>query len=316
MTKVVDEGGCAGPAATGSAAPMPEGDTSRGFATAIGAYALWGVVLPFFMKALSHVSPVEIVAHRVVWAVPCGAFILWWLGRTSDLKAALKSPRMLAMAGVTASVITVNWGVYVYAIANNQALEASLGYYINPLISVVLGIVFLGEVPKGAQWVALGLATVAVAILTVYAGGLPWISLLLAFSFGTYGYLRKTLPIGPSQGFLLEVIILSPIALVILAWFMANGESHFLAGSTFDTAMLIAAGPMTAAPLILYAFAAKGLRLSTIGVLQYSVPTFIFLIAVFAFDEPFALPQLAAFSLIWLALLIYTWTLFAERRRG
>lgn len=313
--KVSEECGAAGPAATGAAAPVPVGDTAQGFATAIGAYLLWGLVLPFFMKALAHVSPVEIVAHRVVWAVPCGALILWWLGRTADLKAALRKPRVIGMASVTAFVISVNWGVYVYAIASNQALEASLGYYINPLISVVLGMFFLGEKPNRPQWVAISLAAVAVVILTIYAGRLPWISLLLALSFGTYGYLRKTLPIGPSQGFLLEVILLSPLALAIMAWYGIDGSNHFLAGSAFDTWMLVAAGPVTAVPLVLYAFGAKGLRLATIGVLQYLVPTLIFLIAVFAFGEPFSLFQLVAFALIWLALIIYTWTLFAERRR-
>lgn len=314
--KANEECGAAGPAATGNAAPAPQGDTAQGFLTAIGAYGLWGVVLPFFMKALDHVSPVEIVAHRVIWAVPAGALILIWLGRTADLKAAFGRPRVIAMAAVTATVISINWGVYVYAIVSSQALEASLGYYINPLISVVMGIFFLGEKPSRMQWIAIALAGVAVVILTVYAGRLPWISLVLAFSFGTYGYLRKTLPIGPSQGFLLEVIILSPLALALVAWFVATGTSHFMAGSAFDTWMLIAAGPITAIPLVLYAFGAKGLRLATIGVLQYTVPTLIFLIAVFVFGEPFALPQLMAFSLIWLALVIYTWALFAERRRA
>ncbi|WP_099866325.1 EamA family transporter RarD [Pararhizobium haloflavum] len=309
-----EECGAAGPAATGAQAPVSPGDTRQGFATAIAAYLLWGLVLPFFMKALSHVSPVEIVAHRVLWALPAGALILLWLGRTADLKAALIKPRVVAMAAVTATVISLNWGIYVYAIVSNQALEASLGYYINPLISVVLGMVFLGEKPNRPQWVAIALAGLAVIILTVFAGRLPWISLVLALSFGTYGYLRKTLPIGPSQGFLLEVIILSPIAIALIGWYIAQGESHFLAGSAFDTIMLIAAGPVTAIPLVLYAFGAKGLRLSTIGVLQYLVPTLIFVIAVFVFGEPFALPQLIAFALIWLALIIYTWTLFAERR--
>jgi chloramphenicol-sensitive protein RarD len=241
--------------------------------------------------------------------VPAGALILIWLGRTADLMTALKSPKVVAMAAVTATIISINWGVYVYAIASNQALEASLGYYINPLISVLMGVFLLGEKPSRLQWVAIALAGLAVIILTVFAGKLPWISLVLAFSFATYGYLRKTLPIGPSQGFLLEVIILTPIALVLIGWFIAQGDNHFLAGSSFDTWMLIAAGPVTAIPLVLFAFGAKGLRLATIGLMQYSVPTLVLLIAVFFFGEPFAGPQIVAFALIWIALAIYTSTL-------
>jgi chloramphenicol-sensitive protein RarD len=309
------QAGAAGPAAgTPPDAPQPTGDTLHGFTTALGAYLLWGLVLPFFMKAMDHVSPFEMVAHRVLWAVPTGALILVWLGRTADLKAAIRQPRVVAMAAVTALVISLNWGFYIYSITSGRALEASLGYYINPLISVMLGAVLLGEKPSSAQGVAIGLAVLAVIILAVYAGGMPWISLILAFSFGIYGYLRKTLPIGPSQGFLLEVLLLSPLALIIIGWFIATGGSHFMAGNGFDSMMLIIAGPITAIPLVLYAFGAKGLRLSTIGVIQYLVPTLIFIIAVFVFNEPFALPQLVAFGLIWLALIIYTWSLFAERR--
>ena len=313
---ISERGGAAGPAASGTVTPVAAADTAQGFATAAGAYLIWGLLMPFFLKGLSHVPAVEVVAHRILWAVPTGAAILIWLGRTADLKAALRQPRVVAMAAVTALVISVNWAVYVYAIASEQTIEASLGYYINPLISVVMGMLMLGERPTKPQWLAIALAIVAVAILTVHAGRLPWISLMLALSFATYGYLRKTLPIGPSQGFLLEVILLSPLAVALVAWYVLAGDSHFLAGSAYDTLMLAAAGPITAIPLILYAFGAKGLRLSTIGVMQYIVPTLIFLIAVFAFGEPFDGTQLAAFVLIWAALVIYTWTLFAERRRG
>lgn len=312
--KTPEDCGPAGPAATGKPVAEPSGDTAQGFATAAGAYLLWGLVLPFFMKALSHISPVEIVAHRILWALPAGAVILFWLGRTADLKLALRQPRVVGMAAVTAAIISFNWGIYVYAIASNQALEASLGYYINPLISVMLGAFLLGERLTGAQKAAIALAAVAVVILTVYAGGLPWISLSLAITFAMYGYLRKTLPIGPSQGFLLEVIILSPIAAMLVIWFVTTGENHFAAGSAFDTWMLVAAGPITAIPLVLFAFGAKGLRLSTIGLMQYTVPTLIFLIAVFVFGEPFSLWQLVAFALIWTALALYTWTLFAGRK--
>ena len=287
------------------------GDSRAGFFYALAAYGLWGF-LPLYMKLVDHIDPVEVVANRAFWSLPVAGVILFWLGRTSDILPTLKSPKRLGVLAVTAGIISVNWGIYVWAIAVGRTVEAALGYYINPLISVLMGAVFLGERFTRLQIVAIGLATLAVAILTVGQGALPWVSLVLAFSFALYGYLRKTVDVGPTQGFLVEVLLLSVIALPYLGWITASGASVFF-DSASNMALLIGCGPVTAIPLILYAFGAKKLRLSTIGLMQYIAPTLIFLIGVFVFKEPFGLVRLFAFTLIWLALVLYTWSMLRQR---
>lgn len=286
---------------------------TRGFFFALGAYTFWGVQ-PIFMKAVAHIPAAEVVAHRIVWSVPIAGLVLLLLGRTADLKAALRSGRTLLMAAVTASLITFNWGIYVWAIAVDRAVETALGYYINPLVSVLMGAVLLGERLSRPQIVAVGLAALAVVIMTVYAGGLPWVSLALALSFAVYGFLRKTLPIGPSQGFFLEVLILCLPALGYVAWLQFNGENHFVASAPGDMVLLMLCGPITSVPLLLYAFGAKLLRFSTIGIMQYIGPSIVLLIAVFVFGEPFGGVRAVAFGLIWAALAIYTWSMFRERK--
>ena len=299
--------------ATGAAEPPREGGgATRGFLYALSAYLMWGI-LPLYMKAMAHIPAVEVVVHRVIWSVPVAGAVLLAMGRTADIKAALRSPRTLAMATLTASAISVNWGIYIWAISVDRTLETALGYYINPLVTVFLGAVLLGERLDRIQWVAVGLAAAAVAVLTVEAGGLPWISLALAFSFAAYAFLRKTLPIGPSQGFFLEVLLLTPPCLAWFLWLETTGQGHFLAGSGWDLGLLLAAGPITAVPLILYGFGAKMLRISTIGIMQYIAPTIIVLIAVFVFGEPFGMDRLFAFGLIWLALALYTWSVLFRR---
>ncbi|MEP9388915.1 EamA family transporter RarD [Mesorhizobium sp. KR9-304] len=285
---------------------------TRGFLFAFSAYTLWGV-LPLFLKLVEHIPTVEVVAHRIIWSVPIAGLVLLAMGRTADIKAALRSPRTLALAALTASLITLNWGIYVWAIAVDRTVETALGYYINPLMTVAMGAVFLGEKLTRLQMAAVALAVVAVAILTFEAGGLPWISLALATSFAIYGYLRKTLPIGPSQGFFLEVIILSVPSLAYVAWLAARGEGHFVFSQPENMLLLVLCGPATAVPLMLYGFGAKLLRFSTIGIMQYMAPTMVFLIAVFVFREPFGVWKMIAFALIWTALALYTWSMFAGR---
>jgi chloramphenicol-sensitive protein RarD len=246
--------------------------------------------------------------------VPVAGAVLVALGRTGDLKAALRTPRMVGMAAVTAAIISVNWGVYVWAIATDQALEAALGYYINPLFSVFLGAVLLGERLSPAQIGALVLAAAAVAVLTWEAGRLPLAALALTVSWGLYAYFKKSLPIGPNQGFVLEVLLLTGPALAWILWLAWQGGGHFLVGHAPDTWLLLGAGAVTAIPLMLYANGAKLLRLSTIGVLQYIAPTMIFLVAVFVFGEPFGRAQAIAFPMIWAALVIYTGSMLRQSR--
>ena len=290
-----------------------EGTAARGFVFALLAYFLWGL-LPFYMKAVAHVPALEVLAHRIVWSVPVAWVVLVALGRTADLRKALRSPRMLLMALLTAAIISVNWGTYIWAIAQERTVETALGYYINPLVTVLLGATLLGERLDRVQLVAVGLATLAVVVMTLDSGGVPWVSLVLALSFAAYGYFRKTLPIGPSQGFFLEVLLLLPPALGYIIWLEATGQGSFLGGGWADTGMLLLAGPVTAIPLILYGFGAKMLRISTIGIMQYFAPTMIALIAVFAFGEPFGGKRMLAFGLIGLALVLYTWSALFRRR--
>ncbi|KXG86409.1 EamA family transporter RarD [Agrobacterium bohemicum] len=286
--------------------PAPQsGDSTRGFVYALVAYILWGF-LPFYMKAVAHVSPFEIIAHRVVWSVPIAAAVLIILGRTTEIKKALTTPRMLAMASLTASIISINWGIYIWAIGTGRALDAALGYFINPLFSIFLGAVLLKEKLSRVQICAIMLSASAVGLLTWHAGSLPWVSVALTVSWGFYAFFRKTLPIGPTQGFLLEVLLLTPPALAFIIYLMSTGQAHFMAGTPTDTWLLIASGIVTATPLIFYGNGAKLLKLSTIGIMQYIAPSMIFIIAIFVFHEPFDTVRLIAFIMIWLALVIYT----------
>jgi chloramphenicol-sensitive protein RarD len=287
-------------------------DTRNGFLFAGGAYLIWGF-LPLYMKLMSHIPALEILVHRVWWAMPVAAVILWWQGALGKVGQAIKTPRMLAMAALLAVIISINWGTYVWAVTSGRALETALGYYINPLFSVFLAAVLIGEKLKPVQWCAIGLAAVAVGVLTVDAGGLPWVSLVLTISWGIYAYFKRTLPIGASEGFFLEVLVLALPCLGYWIWLQSTGQSHFGGVNIMDTLLLLCAGFVTAIPLMLYAHGAKGLRLTTIALMQYSAPTMIFLIAVFVFKEPFSTMKLIAFLLIWTALAIYTWSLVKAR---
>ena len=289
-----------------------EKDSLRGLAFALGAYGLWGF-LPLYMKALADVPTLEVLAHRVLWSVPVSLIVLTVLGRTTDLWAALRNPRMVVMAGVTALLVAANWGIYVYSIQTGQALEAALGYYSNPLFSVLLAATLLGERLDRWQWLAIALATLAVVILTVDAGKLPAVAVGLTLSWGFYAFFKRSLPLGPNQGFTLEVLLLTPPAVVYLIWLTSQGQGHF--GKNWrDTLLLIGCGPITAIPLMFYANGAKLLRLSTIGILQYITPTMVFLIAVWLFGEPFEGAKRIAFPMIWLALVIYSATLIYSAR--
>lgn len=290
-----------------------DGDSLSGFAFAIGAYVMWGL-MPLYMKALDHMPPAEVIAHRILWSIPVAGAILLVTRRTADLRAALRSPRMLAMSALTAAIISVNWGIYVWAIGAGRALDTALGYYINPLFSALLGVLLLGERLSRAQIAALILAAGAVVVLTVDAGRLPLVALGLTVSWGIYAYCKKALPIGPNQGFLLEVLVLAAPALAYLLFLSRSGDGHFLGTVPLDTWLLLGSGAITAIPLIVYANGAKRLRLSTIGVLQYIAPTMIFLIAVFVFGEPFGTAQMIAFPMIWAALVIYTVSMLRQMR--
>lgn len=294
--------------------PAPQhADTPLGFAYALGAYVFWGF-LPLYMKALAHVPTLEVLAHRVIWSVPVAILVLMILRRGADLGAALRSWRLLGMAAMTSGLIAVNWGIYVYAIQSGQALEAALGYYINPLFSIFLGAVLLKERLFAAQWGAVALAALAVGVLSWEGGRVPAIALALTLTWGLYAYLKRRLPLGPNQGFALEVLILLPLSLGYALWLRAQGEAFFAQGVLRDDLLMMGLGLVTALPLMVYANAAKLLRLSTIGIMQYIAPTMIFLTAVFWFGERMDLARMIAFPMIWAALALYSASLVRQAR--
>ncbi len=286
--------------------PIPPNnmDTPKGLVLAVSAYLLWGF-LPLYMKAMEHIGPIEIVAHRVVWSIPVAGLLLIALGRTGDLKAALRNPKMLGMAAITAALVSVNWAIYVWAISSGHALDAALGYYINPLFSIALGAILLREPLTRTQLIAVGLAALGVLVLVFQAVSLPWAALGLMVSWGFYAFFKRSLPIGPNQGFLLEVLILLIPALAYITWLGFTGTAHFGA-ATSDTALLAGAGLVTAIPLLLYANGAKLVRLSTMGILQYIAPTMIFITAITLFGEHIDRARMIAFPLIWAALVVYS----------
>jgi chloramphenicol-sensitive protein RarD len=293
--------------------PLENRDSKAGFFYAGGAYLIWSV-LPLYMKLMDHIPAWEIVPHRIIWSLLLAGLVIWWHGLGGDIKAAISNPRMLGLAFVTAALVTVNWGVYVWAVISDRTLETALGYYINPLFSVFLASVLVGEKLNRVQIFAICFAALAVAVLTYENGRLPWVSLALAVSWGFYAYFKKTQSIGPQQGFFLEVLILTIPSIAMMMWFARAGTSHFIETGWQDTALLVGTSLFTAVPLMLYAMGAKLLRLTTIAIMQYSAPTMIFLIAVFVFKEDFSGYKMAAFVLIWIALAIYTWSLVKAHR--
>lgn len=293
-------------------APNQDQDTLPGFAFAFSAYFLWGF-LPLYLKWLAHIPAAEVLAHRIIWSVPIAGLVLVLMGRTADVARVLRDPRSLAMGALAAFLISINWGVYVWSIAAERTLDAALGYYINPLFSVFLGFALLGERLTKLQWAAVGLAGCAVVVLTVENGSLPWPALVLMISWGFYAYFKKSLPIGPNQGFLLEVLILLPFALAYVIYLAATGTGHFIPMST-DMWLFFGCGVVTAVPLLLYANGAKGLRMTTIAIMQYIAPTMIMLVAVFVFKEPFGSARAIAFPMIWAALGLYSYSMFRSRR--
>ncbi|WP_295811875.1 EamA family transporter RarD [uncultured Nitratireductor sp.] len=274
-----------------------------GFAFALGAYLLWGG-LPFYMKAVAHIPAYEVVAHRVIWSVPVAGVILLLLGRTSDLKAAFRSPRTLALAALTAGLISINWGVYVWAVAAGRTVEAALGYYINPLVFVLVGVVVNKEVLRRGQVAAVALAALGVAVLTLYGGVFPWISFVLAGSFTVYGYMRKTVNVGAMPGLFLETLWLVLPALGWLVWLQMQGTSAFVPEQPGMIGMLLLAGPVTVVPLLCFAISARRLRLSTIGFMQFLGPTLQFLVGLY-YGEHFSLAHAICFGFIWLAVIVF-----------
>jgi chloramphenicol-sensitive protein RarD len=280
-------------------------EARTGVVYGLAAYLLWGF-FPIYFKALAGVTPLEILAHRIVWSVLSLALLLTILRRWSGVWRAFTAPRTLLTLSATTLLIAVNWLVFIYAVGVGKVLESSLGYFINPLVSALLGVLFLGEKLSRNQKASFFLAAAGVLLLTLQHGELPWIALTLAFSFGLYGLLRKQAPVDAIAGLTVETLLLFPLAAGYLGWLVYAGRSAFVAGSPHLTLLLACSGILTSAPLIWFAVATKRLRLVTIGLMQYLVPTLHFLLAVFAFGELFTTAHLLSFVLIWVGLVLYT----------
>lgn len=280
----------------------------QGFAFAVAAYGLWGLV-PIYFKALADVPPAEVLAHRIAWSAPILAAMLALGGRARVFARCMASPRMPATLLASTLCIATNWFVYIYAVSSSQLLHASLGYFMNPLVNVVLGLAVLSERLRPLQWVAVGFAALGVVVHTAMAGGLPWISLTLALSFGLYGLLRKVVAVEAVAGMAVEIALLLPLALAYL-WLTGSAWQH---DGTATRALLVASGAVTTFPLLCFVGAARRLPLTTIGFLQYLSPTISFVVAVALFHEPFDTKRLLGFLCIWAGLVVYSFDALPRR---
>jgi chloramphenicol-sensitive protein RarD len=278
----------------------------RGLLFGLLAYVIWGF-FPLYWKLLEPASPVEILAHRIVWSAVFVTLVLLAVRDWKFLPDLMRRPRTLAGIALAAVVISVNWGLYIYGVNSDHVVETSLGYFINPLVTVLLGVLVLRERLRIAQWVALGIGAAAVAVLTVDYGRLPWIALSLALSFGTYGLIKKRLGMPAAGGLFVESSILALPALGYLGWLASRHDLAFGQVSAAHTALLVLAGPVTAVPLLLFAGAANRIPLSTLGLLQYLTPVLQLGCGVLVYHEPMPPGRLAGFALVWAALVIFTW---------
>jgi chloramphenicol-sensitive protein RarD len=278
---------------------------AAGVLCALGAFLAWGAS-PVYFKALVHVPPAEILAHRIVWSALVLGVALVGLRGLGAVREALRDRRTRLALAATSVLIAFNWLVFVWAVVSGNLLQSSLGYFINPLVNVALGMVFLRERLRPWQLVALLLATTSVATLVVRHGRVPWVALSLAVTFGFYGLLRKTARIDAMGGLFVETCLLLPLALAYGGWLLARGELAFVAQGMTVTVLLLLAGVVTTIPLLLFTAAARRLRLVTVGFFQYISPTSQLLLAVLAYGEPFTREHLVSFSILWLGIAIYT----------
>ncbi|WP_109118401.1 EamA family transporter RarD [Azospirillum sp. TSO22-1] len=286
--------------------------TFTGLAAATGAFLLWGLVAPVYFKLLTGIGAVEIVAHRVVWTVLLvGAFVLAARGPMAVVRA-VGTWRRLGILAVTTALVSSNWLIFIYATLSGQMLQSSLGYYINPLVNVLLGVVFLHERLSRQQMVAVAVAAAGVLSLVLWYGVVPWIALALAVTFGIYALVRKKAAIEPVTGLLVETGLLIPPALGYLLWLGPQGA--FVSGGTGTAVLLALAGPITAVPLVLFMVGAARLKLSTIGLLQYIGPTGQLLLGVLVYGETFTPAHAVAFGCIWVALVLYSHDAFVTHR--
>lgn len=285
-----------------------------GVAYALLAYVLWGLI-PIAFKWVEEVAALGIIAHRIIWSMLLTFFILLLQKNWQQFIAVLKSPKILGGLMLSSSLIALNWLVFVWAVNHDRILETSLGYYITPLISVILGMFFLGERLRRLEWLALSFAMAGSAWLFIGYGTLPWVSLVLAVSFGLYGLIRKKLPVNAINGLFTETLILFPFAMVYVFWFESSDPNGFYLGSSELRLLLIGLGLVTTVPLVAFAAGARRLPLGTIGFLQYLAPSISLIVAVFLYQEPFTRDHLISFSLIWVGLILYSIQVVVMRKK-
>lgn len=294
-------------------ASAPAGSHQGGLPYALAAYGIWGFV-PLFFKLLESVPPVEVLAQRIIWSLPLCFLIMVFRRQIGDYLAALRDPRVLRMLLASALLIAVNWLVYIFAIFTDHVLAASLGYYLNPLVNVMLGMLFLGERLGRLQLVAVVIAGIGVAILLAGALDTLWISLTLALSFGFYGLIRKIVPVGSLPGLAIETTLLMPLALAVSGWYLWIGDGRGFGSDGAISLLLMAGGIVTAVPLLLFATAARRMSYAALGFAQYLAPTLQFLLGLFAFHEPLKPVQLACFVLIWISIAVFSFDMWRKMR--
>ncbi|MFJ6781797.1 EamA family transporter RarD [Streptomyces yangpuensis] len=292
-----------------------QNEQRAGLLYGFGAYGIWGLV-PLFWPLLMPAGAVEILAHRMTWSLAVVGLALLTVRRWGWIRELLRQPRKLGLTALAASVISVNWGLYIWSVNNGHVVESSLGYFINPLVSIAMGVLVLGERLRRAQWVAVGISFLAVLVLAVGYGRPPWISLVLACSFATYGLIKKKLNMGGLESLAAETAMLFLPALGYLLWLGAQGRSSFASQSVGHALLLAATGLVTAIPLVFFGAAAIRVPLSTLGLLQYMAPVFQFGLGVLYFHEAMPPERWAGFSLVWAALAILTWDALRTARRS
>ena len=289
-------------------------DAGRGLLLGTLAYALWGA-FPLYWPLLEPAGAIEILAHRIVWSAVTMVLIVALWRRTPSLRAVVADRRVMWLLALAAVVISVNWATYIWGVNNGRVVEASLGYFINPLVTVLMGVLILGERLRRLQWIAMGVATLAVVVLAVDYGRPPWVALVLAFSFGTYGLAKKQAGVGAVESLTVETFLLAPLAAAYLGWLASNGASHFTSEGPAHSVLITTAGIVTAVPLMLFGAAAIRVPMVTLGLLQYLAPIIQFALGVLLFREDMPLGRWIGFGLVWLALVVFTVEALNHRRR-
>lgn len=294
-------------------AASASGPVASGLAPALGAYLIWGF-LPLYLVLVRSVPAFEFVGWRIIWTLPLCLLIVAYRRQFPELLAALKSPKSLLALLASAVLIGINWFVYIWAIMAGEVYATSIGYYLNPLLNVLLGTLVLGETLSRRQWLAVAIAALAVALLAAGAVTSLWISLTLGTSFAVYGLVRKQVAVGSLPGLTIESAILLPIAAAIAGWYALSPQGSSFGQDGWISALIIFSGVVTAIPLLLFALAARRMDYSTLGFLQYIAPTIVFFLGLFVFEQPLAPAKLASFVLIWVAVGVFVWDLWAKRK--